>query len=144
MMSNLGGLDASGGVEAIPGTGTEFYYSLQLLAGNLPLRQGLTSIGLRVADTMRSRRYAVTTSSRLPLGRRLRLMPQFRLEFRSGKKGSGDDRVTIGPRLRMEYALKQWMSLEVEGGIDWNDQSWFGVNEDSQEAYVTVGYRLSF
>ncbi len=143
MLSELEGTIASGGVEAIPGTGNESFYSTQLIFSDVLLPNDVTIIELRFADTMNHKRVTFAANSRLPFGRKLWLSPGLLLEHRDGK-GRGEDRLGITPRLRIEYALRKWLRFEAEGSLEWRDQSALGVDEDSQEVFITAGYRLIF
>ena len=146
MMSELEGTDAAGGVAAIPGTGKEFFYSAQLIASNFLLENDVATAGLHFAKTATHDGFGFTLDSHLPFTRKLLMVPEFQFDYRNAR-GSGSDRitrVTMSPRLRVDYLLQKWMHFELEGGMEWRDQSSLGPNEDSQEAFLSAGYRLNF
>jgi hypothetical protein len=73
----------------------------------------------------------------------MRLMPRCRLDYRAAKR-SNDTRNSLRPSLRLDYNFTKWMHFEVEGGLEWADEKFSGVAQKSTEAFVSVGYRISF
>ena len=142
-VSRLEGTVASGGVSAMPGAGNEYYYSLQLNASNVFFENNSIINGLRYSDTSTRNTYTYNFSARIPVNRKLRIIPKFRMDYRE-EKGNDDNRLTMNPKLRIDYRLKKWVRLEVECGAKWTDNYSSGISSKSTETFVTAGYRVTF
>ena len=66
-VSRLEGTVASGGVDAVPGTGNQYYSSLQLNINNIFFKNDSIINGLRCSNTSRRSTYAYNISARIPL-----------------------------------------------------------------------------
>jgi hypothetical protein len=72
--TNVSGTKASGGVEAFPTTGTEYYYSGQLVASDLFTEGAIFIAGVRYADTITLEQQTLQFNMRYPILRDLRLL----------------------------------------------------------------------
>jgi len=142
-ISELSGTKASGGVEAIPDTGKEYFYNLQLISSNL-FKSGDTSIlGTRYSDTSTAKIYTLSLDSRYPATREWRINPRVRLDYRENDN-DGSTQWTALPSLRMDYRWRRRYRFEIEGGKEWTRRDITDQTEDSSSYYLSAGYRIDF
>ncbi len=141
--SELSGTPASGGVEANPSTGVEYFYSTQLIGTNLFTEGDVTILGLRYFDTMNHNSYSAIVNTRFSITREFRVNPRVQLEYRENKDGDGD-RFNVRPILRMDYRVRRWLRLEAEGGMEWTRETVLGENERSRGYFFSTGFRADF
>ena len=142
-VSRLEGTVASGGIDAMPGAGNEYYCSMQLNINNVFFENDSIINGLRYSDTSSRNTYTYNISTRIPFTRKFRLIPKFRMDYRV-KKGNDDKRLTMSLKMRIDYRLKKWVRLEVEGGVKWTDDYSSGISSKSIETFISAGYRVNF
>jgi len=142
-VSELSGTKASGGVEAIPDTGKEYFYNLQLIRSNL-FKTGDTSIvGTRYSDTSTAKIYTLSLDSRYPVIRAWRVNPRVRLDYRENDNDDSNQWTAL-PSLRMDYRWRKRYRFEVEGGKEWTTRDFTDRSEDSSSYYLSMGYRADF
>lgn len=141
--SELEGTEASGGVEAIPGTGVDLFYSLQLILTSLFYENDAVITGVRFSDTQSSYTSTFTLRGRFPYKRRLRFIPKFRMDYRD-EKNSADKRFTLRPVMRIDYQFKKWLRFETEAGFEYRDEDSAGISSSSTETFVLAGFRINF
>lgn len=130
-------------VEAIPDTGTQFFYNLQLIKNDL-LKQGdIGILSLRYYDTQTSNSYRLGVSSRYPISSVWRINPRFDLAYRENKNNNGTQLV-LSPYLRMEYKLRKSFTIDVEGGLNWYQDKNDGQSSNFTDYYFQAGYRWDF
>ncbi len=142
-VSRLEGTVASGGVDAVPGEGNQYYSSLQLNINNVFFKNDSVINGLRYSNTSRRNSYTYNISARFPFSRKLRIIPKFRMDYRE-EKGNDDNRLTMNAKLRIDYRLKKLVRLEVEGGVKWEDNYSSGISSNSMQTFISAGYRVNF
>ena len=142
-VSRLEGTVASGGVEAIPGTGNEYYCSMQLISNNVFLENDSIINSLRYSDTSRNNSYTYNINARFPFTKKFRIVPKYRMDYRD-EKGSNDKRLRMRPTMRMDYRFKKWIRFEVEGGVEWTNNYASGISSESVETFISAGYRINF
>jgi tetratricopeptide (TPR) repeat protein len=141
--SSLSGTVASGGVDAMLPTGTELYYSAQLMGTNLLAEGDLYIAGVRVADLAASNLYVLDLSARYPLTTELRINPRLRLGYQIGD--SSDLReVTVLPSILLNYYWTRDLSLELEVGAKWTERQQAGATETETDLFFTAGFRYDF
>ncbi len=113
---NLEGTPASGGVEAIDGSGDELYYSLQLLGNNLFKQGDLAIIGVRYGDTATSDIYTFNLTTRYPLTTAWRINPRLIIDFRQNRNDESDQ-IKIRPSIRTDYQWNKHLHLELDSGL---------------------------
>ena len=137
---------ASGGVEANPSTGTETFYTLQLISSDL-IRDGSISIlGLRFSDTQNNTTTSATLNTRVPITRNFRINPRLRIDYRRNKTDGGS-RWTVRPLVRVDYRWRRRYRLEMELGYEWlNDHfaSAMTTNQITRGYFLFIGYRAEF
>lgn len=142
-VSELSGTPASGGVEATPGTGAEFFYSTQLIGSSLFMEGDITIFGLRYSDLQSVDSYSVDLNTRFPITRNLRINPRIRLDYRKSKDGSGD-RTNLRPLMRLTYRYQKWLRFELEGGREWSTETVVGDSQKSSSYFFSLGARAFF
>ena len=143
-VSNLSSTTASGGVEASPATGNEFFYSAQLIGSSVVKEGDIAIVGLRYSDTSASDRYILDLNTRYPVNRSFRVSPRLRVAYRANK-GSDQTQISYRPSMRLNYYVTRTFQLELEGGGEWtDDQLAGGANETTFGYFVNLGYRVDF
>jgi hypothetical protein len=141
--ADIEGTIASYGVDATPATGTEYYYSAQLVGNNLLTADDLWTAAIRYSDLEDSSNYAVDFSTRYALTQDLRISPRVLLAYREGKTTDLKE-YSVLPTVLMDYVWKKDLNFELEVGsrISWNDQS--NVETQDAEFFITAGVRYDF
>ncbi|RMG92632.1 MAG: hypothetical protein D6708_06425, partial [Candidatus Dadabacteria bacterium] len=143
LATKMGGTEDSGGVVGTDPTGPDYYATIQFIVTDLLMEGDLSLLGVRVADTESSRRYALDLNNRYPFGRAWRLNPRLFLEHRDGKDGRGDqDRVR--PQFRIHYRPDRRWTLELDAGAEWFREEWDGDAEITRGYFFSLGYRLDW
>jgi tetratricopeptide (TPR) repeat protein len=145
--TNTGGTPASGGVDALPKVGSEYYYGLQFVGTGLLWSNDIYIFGGRYADTQRSRTATFDINARVPVTNKFRLSPRLRY-------GSRKDKLTDGsfsqfqPTLRINYYPVRHSEIEIELGGNFTHQNSVimgSTTSTTETGYVlTAGYRLDF
>jgi tetratricopeptide (TPR) repeat protein len=142
--TKLSDTDASGGIEAFPGTGYEYFYSMQLIGSSLIKEGDIAILEFRYADTDRSDNISLSLNTRYPFdGRKWLINPRFQFDYRSNSRGSGDQ-VKIRPSFRLNYRVKRHLDFEFEAGAEWNDSTFFDQEEKTWGYFIFAGYRYDF
>lgn len=142
-VSEQSGTKASGGVEAIPDTGKEYFYNVQLIGSSL-FKSGDTSIlGTRYSDTSTAKIYTLSLDNRYPATREWRINPRVRLDYRENDN-DGSNQWTALPSLRIDYRWRRRYRFEIEGGKEWTRRDFTDRTEDSSSYYLSAGYRIDF
>lgn len=146
-LTNTGGTPASGGVAALPASGTEYYYGAQLVGSGLVWGGDIYILGGRYSDTQRARTYTVDFTARVPVLAGLRLSPRVRYGYRTDKFSDATFR-QFQPTLRLNYYPMSHSEIEVEFGGNFSRQrATIGgaLNTTSEKGYVlSAGFRLDF
>ena len=146
-LANTGSTPASAGVEAVPGSGTEFYLGGQLVGNGIFLTGDTLIGGLRYASTERFHIVDGELAARVPIGPKLAVEPRWRVARRTDKFGSGHQTVWR-PNLRATYQATRWIAFDAEFGLVYfrqrqDDAAFEGRNRE-RATLVNLGYRLSF
>lgn len=142
-VSNLSGTNASGGVEAIPGTGNEYFYNLQFIGSNLIKNGDISVVGLRYADTSTSNISTLTLDTRYPIQTVWRINPRFRLDYRDNSNSDSTQWIAA-PSLRIDYRWRRRYRFEAEGGGEWSTEDLPNDTQDSTSYFFSLGYRIDF
>lgn len=140
---NLSGTDASGGVAAMEGTGTDYVYNLQLVGSNLVKEGDITILGLRYTYGGDRDIYSLNFNTRYPVVSDFRVNPRFRMDY-SNRDADGTDQITYRPSLRLDYRVKRRLRLEAEIGGEYSDRELVNGSGDSSSYFVNIGYRTDF
>ncbi len=140
--TRISDLPASGGVAAIPGTGTELSFGAQLI-GNSLMRSGDVSIlGLRLYDGDTSRTVSMSLGSRFPLWGRLRAGPRLRFDYREFNANSTTQWLA-SPALRIDWH-SQRTTVEFEAGGEWMSRELVADQEKTSRYWFSLAYRVGF
>jgi len=142
-VSELTGTEASGGVAKVPGTGPEYFYSLQLIANNLVLKNDLVIAGVRYSDTHASNTTTLSLNGRYTYKRVWRINPRMIFDYSKNNLSVGSQ-IRIRPSLRTEYLWKKRLHLEFEGGLEWIYDRNGDQTDYSRDYFIVAGYRLDF
>ncbi|MDH4259597.1 MAG: tetratricopeptide repeat protein [Gammaproteobacteria bacterium] len=135
-------MPASGGIEAIPATGTELSFGAQLIANSL-LRSGDVSIlGLRMSDGDLARTTSLSLSSRFPIRGRLRAGPRLRFDYREFS-ADGTTQWLASPAVRIDWHSER-TTIEFEAGGEWMSRELPIDQEKSSRYWFSLGYRVGF
>ncbi len=141
--SKLTGTDASGGVEAVLETGTDYFYSTQLIGSSLIKEGDIAIVGLRYADTANADTISLNLNTRYPISRSWRFNPRFDVSYRDNKDDDGEQ-IVFRPSLRMEYVWRKRYHLELEGGAEFSDEKLTDDTQETDSYFWTIGYRVDF
>jgi hypothetical protein len=135
-------MPASGGVEAIPGTGTELSIGSQLIANSLFRSGDVSILGLRVSDGDVARTSSLSLSSRFPMWGRLRAGPRLRFDYREFG-ADGTTQWLASPALRIDWHSDR-TTIEFEAGGEWMSRELAIDRENSNRYWFSLGYRVGF
>lgn len=139
----LDGTVSSAGVIAIPSTGNDAYYSLQIIGNQLLSDNDIAMVNIRYNDSASSKGYSVNGSWRFNLGNALRINPRLRYDDRSNNNDSGG-RTLLRPSLRLEYRVGKWGIIDAEFGQDtYKENTVIGAFKN-QTNFFNIGYRIQF
>ncbi len=142
-LSEFSDTPASGGVDAIEGTGIETSYFLQGIGSNLIKDGDIAILGMRYSDLSSSKRYALSLNTRYPVSNDLRINPRLRLEYRK-REDDDTDQWFVRPSFRMDYRWTKRTRFELELGGEWSSRE---LNDDTTETrsyFIFMGYRHDF
>jgi tetratricopeptide (TPR) repeat protein len=141
--SNLKGTETSGGIEAIPDTGNEYFYNLQLIGSSLFTSGDINIFGMRYSDTSTAKIYTLSLDSRYPVNNDWRINPRIRLDYR---ENDNDDstQTTVLPSIRTDYRWRKRYRFEFEAGKEWSERDLTDRTEDSSSYFFNLGYRVDF
>jgi len=140
--SHLTNTPASGGVDASPGSGIEYFYGTQLIANNV-FKKGDTSLfGLRYADTNASQTTTLSINSRYPYNKKWRLNPRMRVDIQ--ERQSNASITKYRPSLRIDWRKKRNLKFEMEAGYEYSDISDSVGDREESSFFINLGYIADF
>lgn len=142
-LANISASPASGGVDEVPATGNDYYYSALLLANSVLRENDAFTLGLRYADRQSSDTYAIDVSSRYPVTSALRVSPTLRLSYRDGETTDFTE-WSVLPSLRVNYAWMEDVGLELEAGARYTERQEGTTTSEDLEYFFLVGYHYDF
>jgi hypothetical protein len=144
------GTPASSGtpeILAIPASGTEYYYGLQLISTGLLWENDIYIMSGRYSDTQRTRSYTADFTARVPVSTTLRISPRVRYGHRTSKQVDSSYS-QLQPTLRLNYYPVRDMELELEFGANIASQrdnvAGTITTLDESGFLISAGYRLDF
>jgi len=141
--SDLSSTPTSGGVPATTASGTEYFYSAQLIGSSLFKEGDIGILGLRYADTATSNRWVVDVNTRYPWSRDLRINPRLRLGYRENKTDNGTE-MSARPSIRVNYVSRRRLQYELEFGGEWLKADTPTGKETTNGYFVNFGIRRDF
>jgi len=140
-MTRFGGTQASGGVQALPDIGSQFFYLVNFIGRDLFKEGDASVLGFRYSDGGSSSTTYVSLDNRFPLTRQLRINPRVGLSYR--KFDINDSTTwTVSPSVRTLYQFGQNYLLDLEVGGEYTSGSI--PSADSWSYFVYLGYRADF
>jgi hypothetical protein len=146
-LTDTGGTPASGGIEALPATGKEYYYGAQIVGSGMFWSNDIYILSGRYADSQRARTYTGDFNARIPVTDKVRISPRVRYGYRSDKL-IDSTYSQLQPTLRLNYFPLQHSEVEIEFGGNFTRQTTNTaglVNKTSEKGWVlSAGYRIDF
>ncbi len=155
-LTDTGGTPASGNpvtglIGAIPATGKEYYYGLQLVGTGLFWQSDIYILSGRLADTQRAKTLTGDFNARIPITSNFRLSPRVRYSLRRDKPGAVFLPSTfkqLQPSLRLNYYPSKRAEVELEVGTNFTSQGAIGApsNMRTRESgfFFSGGFRIDF
>ena len=137
------GTSTSGGVDGFPGTGVDLFYSLQLITYNNFKKKDVVITGINMDDTAQYYTYGMTFSIQYPVTKKLKLIPDFLIDYRDNKNSS-DHRWRVRSSLRADYRFKKTIRFEAEAGPEWLTEKKASDTSSTTNLFVTVGFTITF
>jgi tetratricopeptide (TPR) repeat protein len=134
---------ASGGVDAIPGTGPQTYLTTTVVGTGVFGDGDVNMLSLRYGTGDDFTSTYVTWDGRYAIGQRLRLNPRIRYASRDGNI-DGTTRETVSLAVRLLYNTREHFRFEFEIGIDDATRTAPIGTSDTNGYYVNLGYRASY
>ncbi|WP_439101259.1 tetratricopeptide repeat protein [Congregibacter sp.] len=132
----------SGGVPALPETGSQYFGSLMLSGVDVMGINDFTTLGLRWSDTSSVTSQGVFAMGRVNLFEYWQVYARLAYDQRSWI-GLARDEQRITPRLRLQF--RRWnMQFEAELGARWSDIQYPDDTENSLALFASLGYRYDF
>ena len=142
-VTNLSGTSPSGGVDGTPASGTEYYFSAQLIGSGIFKPGDMFTAALRYAALNDSNVYVFDFNSRYPITGDFRVSPRLRLGYRTGNTTDLKEK-TILPSILLDYLLTKDIEMELEVGPKWIFSDETGVKTTTMDFEVTLGLRYDF
>ncbi len=148
--SSTGATPASGGVAAVPASGTLMTYQAQLYASNIWKTGDFNVLTFTHSNTEIGKIDSISTNLRFPLGTAWRLGPRFAVDRLSGES-DGSTSTTYIPSLLTEYQRGRGLfQLDVgaelgkrEALLQLQDGA-FVQAQNTTRYYVSLSYRIDF
>ncbi|MBA3067788.1 MAG: hypothetical protein FP825_04800 [Hyphomonas sp.] len=141
--SNVSGTKASGGVDAQPATGTEFYYSAQVVGSDLFKPGAIAILGVRYSELDASTQMSYQFNGRYPVTRSVRISPKIRIDDRQSADGTSS-RTSGRGSVAATWTPIRMAQFELEiGGVFSDSQTAFGTNEE-RGYFFSLGLRKDF
>jgi hypothetical protein len=141
--TNVSGTKASGGVDAMPGTGTEYYYSAQLVASDVLTEGAILIAGVRYADLQLVEQTTVQLNARYPITRDFRLNTKLRIDQRDRKDGLSEE-ISARGSFALSYNLNRSTYFDIEIGGQYSDNNNPLVTTQERGVFGTLGIRQDF
>ena len=124
-------------------TGTDLFYSTQLIGNKLLFDNDTMILGARYSDTSRSDTLSFTGNWRINVSREFRINPRIRVDYRKDKDDD-DDRRLVRPFIRLDYRFKKWIKFEFDFGYEWLEDKFSGQSQTTTGYFLSAGYRAQF
>ncbi|MEJ2403146.1 MAG: hypothetical protein P8171_02480 [Candidatus Thiodiazotropha sp.] len=142
-LTQTDGTPESGGVPETDSTGTETFYTFQVIKNDLLKKGDIGVFSLRYSNTDTSDTYRVGISSRYPMNSVWRINPRLDVSYRQNDANNGT-RLSLNPYVRTEYRLGKSFTLELEGGFNWYEEDDELEVINYTDYFFYAGYRWDF
>jgi len=127
-----------------PTPATHSYSVATDLTGSSLISDGdIAIIGLRYTNTESSNTSSVNLNTRYPIGRKWRVNPRVREDYRQDERNGTDQWITA-PSLRLEYRALRRVQFEVEASGEWSTRHLSTATERTSAFFLSAGYRVDF
>lgn len=140
--SKISATEASAGVEAIPATDTEYFFSTQLVGSHLFKQNDSSIIGVNYNDTTTSETTSLRWNYRIPVSQMLRLNPRISIAERDNSDDTSQS--ILGLAFKMDYRWKRNMSFEFELSSESSDRTLVSGEEKNDIYFISLGYHYTF
>ena len=150
-MRQLEATDASGGVAAIPDSGSQVFFNATMVGTNILRENDLVLMSVRHDSTRTRDVSSFILDARLPFGRAFRMSPRVAVDYRVLTNGSSEQLI-VTPSLRLLYRRGN-MLFDLEAGGRWSNRDLTpgeldpftpdGI-EELLGGFVNLGYRWEF
>lgn len=140
---SLSGTPASGGVDAMPTSGDDWNYAVQLMGSSLIKTGDIAIIGLSMDNNSISDTISLNVNTRYTVSQALRINPRLRIDHRKFSSDNSMQWITA-PSLLVNYMIRRSLNLEFEAGGEWSSLDAAGTTEKSTGYYLSAGYRSDF
>ena len=140
--SSVDGTPASGGVAESPDSEYS-YYSADVIASSMFTEGDVGIIGMRYAVTDTTDVYSTILDTRFPLGRRWRINPRLRVDYREIRTDNSTQWIYT-PGLRIQFRPGRRMRLEFQSGIQFSTREMATSDQTRESWFVNVGYQYFY
>ncbi|HXQ64271.1 MAG TPA: hypothetical protein VN787_05410, partial [Steroidobacteraceae bacterium] len=159
-LSRIGGTPASGGVAAVPTSGTAISYSTQLLGGGWIVDDDMNSVGLSYTTRAGTQAASIFGTARYPIGQVFRIGPRLQLSHTTGSDPNTGTSAgwSASPSLLADWHFRRGL-IQLEAGyeratfasslppgvpIDPNAPPTATLNQQTSRYWFSLGYNFSF
>ncbi len=140
---SISGTESSGGVEATPKSGNDFYYSAHLIKEGFFTLSDIGIVTLQYTDGSTADTIALTLNSRFLIDKNLRVNSRLRFSHRDSKQISAS-RYTLEPKVDFEYRMTSVFQLEAGLGAALRQESSNNDDSSNQDYLFNLGARWSY
>mgnify|MGYP001828251409 CR=1 FL=1 len=134
--------EASGGVPATTDTGTDYFFSTQLVGNDLITKTDSYIFGVRYYDTYLTDVASFIINTRFPVTRSWRINP--RLQFDLRDQNDGRSQTKLRALIRTDYRYQNKARFDFEIGYDELNDDSSNQSFASNNLFFTLGYRWDF
>jgi tetratricopeptide (TPR) repeat protein len=134
----------SGGVLATESTGTNYFFSTQLVGNNLLLKRDTGVLGLRYYSTAPSDTISLIANTRFPITRNWRINPRLQYDMRDFSDGRSQKRLRALLRTDYRYLNKARFDFEIGYDATQTDEANTGESLANNNLFFMIGYRWDF
>jgi len=139
-LSRFSSTNASAGVAATEGTGTEPSYFMQLIGTDVVTEGDTMVVGVRHFDGRLLQTYSLLTSWRVAVTRAFRIQPRLNIDYRTPE--SGTSYVQARPILRLDWRWRNF-TFDLEGNGEWIQERAIDAGDELGWG-VAAGMRMDF
>lgn len=140
-VSHVSGTSTSAGVQGNDSTGPDFAVSLQLIASDWLVNNGVGSVSVRYFEGELFRSLMLSTYSRFIFFESLRILPRLRWEWRDSTLLESQS--LMRPSLEADWRYGS-IALNAEAGIDWREPISGGNASRDVSYFLETGIRWEF
>jgi tetratricopeptide (TPR) repeat protein len=135
---------ASGGVLATESTGTNYFFSTQLVGNNLMVKYDTSVLGLRYYSTATSDTISLIANMRFPITRNWRINPRLQFDTRNFTDDRSQQRLLA--LLRTDYRYLNKVRFDFEIGYDTKETDNMNTGESlaNKNLFFMLGYRWDY